>query len=417
MHLLIHDYAGHPFEAQLSRELARRGHRVTHAFAGNLLTPRGSLQLKPGDASTLDFVEVPMAEAYRANKYSFLKRRGYELAYGTQLASLVSRLHPDLVVSGNTPSEPQWTMIQAAQQLKVPVISWVQDFYSVAVAKLARKKMPVIGSLAGAWYRHLDGRCFRASAAIIAISEDFKPILHGFGVPTDLVTVIPNWAPLDELPVCPRANTWSASQGLDDKFVFLYSGTLAMKHNPDLLRQLAARFRADISVRVVVISEGPGADYLKKVKYRDNLENLLVLPFQRYVDLPAIMASADVLVAVLEADAGVFSVPSKVLSYHCAGRPILAAMPARNLASRILQNEGSGYCVDPGDSAAFVRQAVNLRNDPRQRELFGRAARAYAETNFDIGTIATRFVKVFNKITASGNNSPAVSTSADHFAN
>jgi len=415
MHLLIHDYAGHPFEAQLSRELARRGHRVTHAFAGNLLTPRGSLQLKPGDASTLDFVEVPMAEAYRANKYSFLKRRGYELAYGTQLASLVSRLHPDLVVSGNTPSEPQWTMIQAAQQLKVPVISWVQDFYSVAVAKLARKKMPVIGSLAGAWYRHLDGRCFRASAAIIAITEDFKPILHGFGVPTDQVTVIPNWAPLDELPVCPRANTWSASQGLDDKFVFQYSGTLAMKHNPDLLRQLAARFRADISVRVVVISEGPGADYLKKVKYRDNLENLLVLPFQRYVDLPAIMASADVLVAVLEADAGVFSVPSKVLSYHCAGRPILAAMPARNLASRIIQHEGSGYCVDPGDSASFIQHAVNLRNASCQREQLGRAARAYAETHFDIDAITNRFEGLFNQITVGKKRPKAAANYAQKF--
>jgi len=31
MRLLIHDYAGHPFQVQLSRELARRGHSVTHA--------------------------------------------------------------------------------------------------------------------------------------------------------------------------------------------------------------------------------------------------------------------------------------------------------------------------------------------------------------------------------------------------
>lgn len=398
MHLLIHDYAGHPFEAQLSRELAQRGHQVTHAYAGNLLTPRGALQLKPDDAPTLDFVEVPMAEAYRANKYSFLKRRGYELAYGTELASLVTRLQPDLVISGNTPSEPQWTMIQAARRLKLPVISWVQDFYSVAVDKLARKKLPVIGALAGAWYRHMDGNCFRASAAIIAITEDFLPILDGFGVPPGRVTVIPNWAPLDELPVLPRVNAWSARQGLNDKFVFHYSGTLAMKHNPDLLRQLAARFREDAAIRVVVISEGPGADYLKKVKVRDHLENLLILPFQPFADLPEILAAADVLLAVLEADAGVFSVPSKVLSYHCAGRPILAAMPARNLASRILKQAGSGYCVEPDDSAGFIEQAASLRNDSWQRDQCGQAARVYAETRFAIGTIASRFETLFNKV-------------------
>ena len=28
MNILLHDFAGHPFQAQLSRELARRGHRV-----------------------------------------------------------------------------------------------------------------------------------------------------------------------------------------------------------------------------------------------------------------------------------------------------------------------------------------------------------------------------------------------------
>ncbi len=31
MRILVHDYSGHPFQAQLSRELARRGHDVVHS--------------------------------------------------------------------------------------------------------------------------------------------------------------------------------------------------------------------------------------------------------------------------------------------------------------------------------------------------------------------------------------------------
>ena len=398
MRILIHDYAGHPFEAQLSRELARRGHRVTHAYAGNLLTPRGSLQLKPGDPTGLDFVEVPMSADYRANKYSFLKRRGYEIAYGHELAKLVEKLRHDLVSSGNTPTEPQWNMIKTAQQASVPVISWVQDFYSVAVDKLARKKLPVIGALAGSWYRHLDGKCLRASAAVISITADFLPILAGFGVSTDRVSVIPNWAPLDELPARPRQNPWSAAHGFNDKFVFHYSGTLAMKHNPDLLRQLAAHFRDNPAVQVVVISEGPGADYLKKCKDRDRLDNLLILPFQPFHDLPDILGAADVLVAVLEADAGVFSVPSKVLSYHCAGRPLLAAIPSQNLAARIIHQEGTGACVEPDDNAGFIQRAAELWNDPARCRQCGLAARAYAEAHFEISAIASQFEAIFDKV-------------------
>jgi len=41
MRLLIHDYAGHPFQVQLSRELARRNHEVLHLYAGYNVTPHG----------------------------------------------------------------------------------------------------------------------------------------------------------------------------------------------------------------------------------------------------------------------------------------------------------------------------------------------------------------------------------------
>jgi len=62
--ILIHDYAGHPFPVQLSRELSRRGHEVTHAFASQLLTPRGVLQRLPNDPVGLSFRSVPMSPDY-----------------------------------------------------------------------------------------------------------------------------------------------------------------------------------------------------------------------------------------------------------------------------------------------------------------------------------------------------------------
>jgi glycosyltransferase involved in cell wall biosynthesis len=382
---------------QLSRELARRGHDVTHAFAGGLLSPRGILERKVGDVPTLNFAEVPMSPLYRANKYSFVKRRAHEIAYGYELARLVRQIRPELLISGQTPTEPQWTMIRAAQKTGTPVVTWVQDFYSIAVEKLARRKLPLIGTLVGRWYRYLDVKCLRASAGVVAITEDFLPILARFGVPVERVTVIPNWGPLDELPVRPRRNAWSALHELDDKFVFLYSGTLAMKHNPDLLRHLALHFRGDDEVRVVVISEGPGVEYLRERKSLEDLRNLEVLPFHPFEEMPDVLAAADVLVAVLEADAGVFSVPSKVLSYHCAGRAILGAMPTSNLASRIIMGQGSGVTVEPGNLDGFLLLAARLRQDARLCENFGWAAREYAEKQFDIRAITDLFEGAFER--------------------
>jgi glycosyltransferase involved in cell wall biosynthesis len=395
MRLLIHDYAGHPFQVQLSRELARRGHQVTHAFAGGLLTPRGALARRADDPATFESVEVPMSPDYRANKYSFLKRRRYEVEYGQELAKLVSRLEPEVVVSGNTPTEPQWAFGLAARGRSIPMVTWVQDFYSVAVDKLARKKLPLIGALAGWWYRRLDALCFKHSARIVAITEDFRPILGQFGVPAEKVTVIPNWAPLDELPLQPRSNPWSKLHGLEGAFVFHYSGTLAMKHNPDLLRQLALQFRSDPQVRIVVVSEGPGADYLAQHKATEKLDNLLLLPFQPFDVVPEMLAASEVLIAVLEPEAGIFSVPSKVLTYHCAQRPILGAIPEENLAARIIMEQGSGRCVDPRNAQAFVDAAAGLRGQPVQCRQMADRGRAYALREFDLHRIADRFEELF----------------------
>ena len=48
MRILVHDYAGHPFQVQLSRELARRGHDVLHLYCSSTHTPRGDLARASG---------------------------------------------------------------------------------------------------------------------------------------------------------------------------------------------------------------------------------------------------------------------------------------------------------------------------------------------------------------------------------
>src|SRR4029077_3462288 len=132
-----------------------------------------------------------------------------------------------------------------------------------------------------------------------------------------------------------RVNAWATAHGLADKRVLLYAGTMGLKHDPELLCHLARHFRAVADIRIVVVSEGIGADHIVRVKAAEALDNLVVLPFQPYDALSDLVATGDVLVVVLETDAGIYSVPSKLLTYLCAGRAILGAMPLDNLATRI----------------------------------------------------------------------------------
>jgi colanic acid biosynthesis glycosyl transferase WcaI len=139
---------------------------------------------------------------------------------------------------------------------------------------------------------------------------------------------------------------------------------------------------------VVVVSEGLGADSLRSQAVEQSLENLHVLDYQPYGQLAEVLATADVLVALLESSAGIFSVPSKVLTYLCAARPLLASMPKENLAARTIERAGAGIVTNPGDAAAFLSSAEVLFNDARTRIDMGQAARSLAETNFRIDVIA-----------------------------
>ena len=396
MNIIIHDYAGHPFQVQLSRELARRGHQVSHLYAASIETPRGALEIKPDDPGELSIEGVSVAEPFQ--KHNFFKRRSQELEYGHLVSKRIESIHPDWVISGNTPTEPQATLQKTCQRLDIKFASWVQDFYGIAVHKLLRKKLPVAGEFIGGYYRWLDRRTLRNSDRVILITEDFRQLTERMGIPKGRTSVIENWAPLDELPIRPKDNPWSREHGLQDKFVFLYSGTLGMKHNPKLLLELAQHFAGDDQVIVAVITQGIGGDWLKEK--RDNLElnNLLLLPYQPFEDLPDVLGSADVLVAILEPNAGVFSVPSKVLSYLCAGKPLLASMPAENLAARIVQREQAGLIVSPNEPHRLVSAGDRLRSSPYLRIRLGQSARAHAERTFFLDNIASTFEKCLTSV-------------------
>jgi glycosyltransferase involved in cell wall biosynthesis len=230
------------------------------------------------------------------------------------------------------------------------------------------------------------------------ISDDFKQLFKSWGIESDRITNIPNWASIEQIHPVDKNNSWSRRFLPNDGFIFMYTGTLGMKHNPEHLYRLAMHYRDNSRAYVVVISEGPGADWLLQRKSQHGLENLLIFPFQPYERLTEAMGAADVLIALLSLDAGAFSVPSKVLSYLCAQRPVLLAVPQENLAAKIVRRHHSGLVVPADDLDAFISAAEKLFSDPILREQFGKNGREYAEKNFGITEIGDRFENIINNL-------------------
>jgi glycosyltransferase involved in cell wall biosynthesis len=391
MRLLIHDFAGHPFAAELSRALARRGYDVTHAYCGGVTTGRGALDIAEGDPPSLRFRDVSDTPFER---YSPVRRLGSEVAYGRALATLVEATEPAAVLSANCPLESQRRLWTACRRHGTRRVYWLQDFLGRGTRAVLSQRSPLLGRTAGQAWERLETSLLRHADAIVAISPDFVDELERRAVHTT-TRVIENWTPLREVTVRPKDNPWSRPHGLAERAVALYSGTLGLKHDPEHLVVAAQALAADEAV-VVVASEGLGRDHLERRREELGLQNLMLLDFVAYDDLPDALGAADVTLVLLEPEAGSFSAPSKVLTYLAAGRAVVGAMPAANLATRTVQQAGAGVVVAPGAREEFASAVRSLLLDPVRRADMGTAARAYAVDRFAIEPIADEFQRILD---------------------
>ncbi len=391
--VFLHDYGGYAFTFQAGDELARSGYQISYAYSDTtqFIKRNGGGNEKNNN---LQVHAIKLKEPFQ--KYSFLKRRKQEIEHGRLVAEQIERTRPDVVISADTPLDAQKLIYQSARSQGAKFVFWLQDAIGLATHKILAARYPLVGSLVGRYYIHLEARLLRQSDQVILISEDFRPLMKTWGVAESKLTVLPNWAPLEEIHPQPKDNPWACQHGLADKFCFLYSGILGLKHNPELFVQLARRLQSCPTARVVVIAEGPGADWLHAQKQSAGLENLLIFNYQPYEAFPHVLAAADVLVAILGQDAGSYSVPSKVLSYLCARRPLLLAVPRQNLAARIVTDNNAGLVVPPGDAPAFADAALRLMTDLSLRGQMAANARRYAEEHFNINKIASTFERIIS---------------------
>lgn len=393
MRILVSDYSGHPFQVQLSRELARRGHTVCHTFSAAFQTPKGNLTRQPSDPDSFDIVPIFLSKPFA--KSTFFARRQQEIEIGHALARLVSDFKPDVVISSNAPLDTQGVFQKAVRQHGARFVFWLQDIYSEAISRVVPRKIPIAGHAIAAWYRYFEFAMLRSSDKIVAITEDFVPPLVAKGVARDRIAIVENWAPTDELPLFPRNNEWAEANMPAEGLRIVYSGTLGYKHNPGLLFAMA---RANPDAHFMIFSEGQVADKAAADARAEGLANLHVRPWVPFADLPKMLSGADVFVAVIEPEAGIYSVPSKILTYLTVGRPILASVPADNLAARLIIRNNAGFVASPGEDAKLLEALAKLSDDPDMRSSMGDSGRAYAARTFEIEAIGDRFMKILQDL-------------------
>lgn len=392
MTILIHDYGGYPFIYDLSKGLSLLGHRVIHIFS----SASGSPSRQFAETDLLRVIDLGK-DLEKVNKSSFVERYRQESHYGKLIAEKILEVMPDVVISANTPLEAQKKIAETCFKRRIYLIHWLQDILSVAAEDVLRKRSQLLGWVVGRYFRRIEKRCLSLADRVVVISEDFSRVLREWGVPENKLSVIENWSNVDDIPLLPKVNPFSKEHSITDTFNIVYSGTLGMKQNPDMLIRLAEAFREDAGVKFVLVANGSGVGYVVDKIRSSGLENFLVLPLQPFHLVPQVLASGDLLLAMLDSSFSDYCVPSKILTYYCAGRATLLVLNKSNLGAKKTLEHGLGYVVAPGEVESLKSIIQACMADRNELIASGQRARQYAEAHFSTESIVGQFLPLITK--------------------
>ncbi len=364
-----------------------RDHKVLHLFSSGYLGPKGDTTTNVID------LEIKGIGSGVINRPNLFSRFFLEYQYGKSLIPEFDKFKPDVIISANSPLLAQREIIAWAQSKRVRFIYWLQDIHSLALKSILRKKLGFLSLVPGKFYESLERRLLTRADHVVAICKDFEDILLSWQVSEKKISVVPNWAPIESIPVRPQDNIFSRRFGFAGKFVVMYTGTLGYKHNPGMIAEAAKRMKNE-DFLFVVVSEGAGLEYLKTEKNNCALDNLFLIPFQPFTILPEVLGTAGIFFVTLEQEAGIYSVPSKVWACFCAGRPTVVAVSHSNLAARITSANECGLVISPDSIDELINALRKLRRDKALSDRLGSNARVYAENNFNIHHITNKFESI-----------------------
>jgi len=371
---------------ELAEDLVRAGHRVT-VVTGWPSHPRGVLF--PGWRAALRHVEYD-PKGFRVIRCGHaihprgraLHRLWYYLTFA--LGSLAGGLAAgpvDAVLGMSTPIFGSWSAWVLAKLKRARFVYVVFDLHPEGARSAGLLREGLVYRL----WRAGDTALMRRCGAITTLGPGIKHLIEARGIDGAKVTVVPFWLDSDRIRPSDRASAWRRAQGIPaETFVALYAGTIGHISGAQVLAEAAEHLRDRPDILLLVVGEGVAKDELEAEARRRGLGNIRFLPFQPEEVLNEVQATADVGLVTLLAEAGRSSIPSKVLGYMAAGRPVLASVADDSDTAEMIRAGGCGWVVPPQDGAALaeaIRRAADDRDETRRmgrnarRHLLGRYSR------------------------------------------
>lgn len=394
------DEPGHTRHFEMGKYLKERGHELVIVASDlNYQTGQRTVERRGLYAEQIfDGVRVLRSYIYPAIHRSYFWR--VIAFFSFMFSSIWTALRvKDLdLVMGTTPPifQAASAWVVAALRRK-PFLLEVRDLWPEFGISMGVLKNPLIIALS----RWLENFLYKRATHILVNSPAYREYMLAKGVPADKVTYIPYGTDVDMFNPSIDGSSIRKELKLEDRFVVLYAGALGQANDIDTLLRAAERLKNEERIRFVLFGDGKERVRLEAEAKSKNLSNVIFAGTRPKKDMPRIVASADVCLAILQ-DIPAFrtTYPNKVFDYMAAGRASVIVIDG--ITRELIESSRGGVYVHPADDAMLAQKILELAQNPNHVEEMGANAREYLVKHLDRRDKLNETLGLFEKLMKEG---------------
>ncbi len=372
-----------PFTTDLAEALVMRGHQVTVAT---------TFPHYPEWETYADYRGKRVMREMR-NGVTVLRRRIYlpkratalrRILYDSSLAAVafwsgLQTRDADLILAVEPPIQAGAAARLLAQWKGVPYALWIQDLALEAAMSVGMMHAsPALRF--GQW---LESWSHARAKKMFLIADGFRENLESKGEMSDRLSVLPNWVDVKALRPADYSNGFRERYGIGkDALLVLHSGNMGVKQALENVLRAAMCLRGHAEIALVLVGDGSQKDALVARAKQEQLGNVYFIPLQTREDVPHMMSAADIFLVNQHPDLVEAVIPSKLLTYMAAARPVIVAAHPSSEAARQVRTANCGVQVAADAPAELAGAILKLGADPDARAAMGVRGRKFVETHF-----------------------------------
>jgi glycosyltransferase involved in cell wall biosynthesis len=338
---------------------------------------------------------------------SFLHRAFAYFSFALSSAVVSVRLkRPDVLLVSSPPLTIGFAALMIRMFRRIPMVFEVRDLWpesAITTGALTSRTMIRVLS----W---LERRCYAESIALNVLTPAFKEniVRRGLMAPERIANIV---AGVDTAEMHPGKASRAVREqlGWGDRRVVLYTGAIGRANRLGQLVETATLLKDRPDILIAIVGSGMEEDDIRRQVERLGLTNIVLHGPRPKDEMPPIIASADICIAVLMKTETFKTVyPNKVFDYLACGRPVVIGIDGA--IRDLLEREQVGIFAEPENPQAIRAAILDLVDRPEQAAACGRRGRRFAERACSRDQMARAYADLLTR--ASSGAGPVVEPSA-----